>query len=371
MKLHIFNPEHDIAFAANQTRFTAPHAGRHLRTDLGFIPALWASEGDMVLVDDVEAAIESRRHLGKFGNEVLFVTTTDLKGLTLDDVRGLQVEPWGWDRTVKEQLLNVNKHLEAFLPSDNTLVAIRDMSSRRFAAEHLLPALREVADALTVGETHYCTTMDEVLQVVACNGKSVLKSPWSSSGRGVRYIESATLDAHLEGWATNVIKRQGGIMVEPLYNKVYDFGLEFQSNVDGSIDFKGLSLFATRGGAYVGNLLATEKDKREILSHYVDITLVDSINERICSILSTYFKGIYVGPFGIDMMSVAHKNGDGFMLHPCVELNLRRTMGHLALALTPTIAEPQRIMSISYADKYRMRIHDTMNNLLNTSIINH
>ena len=57
MKLHIFNPEHDIALAANQECFTAPHAGRRLRTDLGFIPAFWASEGDMVLVDDVEAAI--------------------------------------------------------------------------------------------------------------------------------------------------------------------------------------------------------------------------------------------------------------------------------------------------------------------------
>lgn len=371
MNLHIFNPEHDIALAANQPRFTAPHAGRRLRTDLGFIPAFWASEGDMVLVDDVEAAIESRRHLRKFGSDVLFVTTSDLKSLALEDIKGLQVEPWGWDSTIKEQLLQLNKHFEPFLPNDNTLVAIRNMSSRRFAAEHILPVLREVASAHTVGEARYCTTMEAVLQVMACNGRSVLKSPWSSSGRGVRYVESTTPDAHLSGWATNVLKRQGGIMVEPLYNKVYDFGVEFQSNVDGSIDFKGLSLFATRGGAYVGNILATEKEKRDMLSHYADLTLVDSISERICSLLPSYFKDIYVGAFGIDMMSVAREDGEGFLLHPCVELNLRRTMGHLALALTPTIAEPQRIMSISYTDKYRMRIHDTTNNLLNTSIISH
>ena len=87
MKLHIFNPEHDIALAANQECFTAPHAGRRLRTDLGFIPAFWASEGDMVLVDDVEAAIEARRHLRKFGNDVVFVTAADLKNFTLDDVK--------------------------------------------------------------------------------------------------------------------------------------------------------------------------------------------------------------------------------------------------------------------------------------------
>ena len=56
MKLHIFNPEHDIALAYNSILFTPPHAGRELRSDLGFIPALWADDGDFVLVDDVEAA---------------------------------------------------------------------------------------------------------------------------------------------------------------------------------------------------------------------------------------------------------------------------------------------------------------------------
>jgi hypothetical protein len=38
MRLHIFNPEHDIALAANLKRFTAPHAGRQMRADLGFLP---------------------------------------------------------------------------------------------------------------------------------------------------------------------------------------------------------------------------------------------------------------------------------------------------------------------------------------------
>ena len=74
------------------------------------------------------------------------------------------------------------------MPSDDTLAAIREMSSRRFAAEHLLPLLREAGEEKTVGEARYCTTMEVVKQAMAQNGKSVLKSPWSSSGRGVRYV---------------------------------------------------------------------------------------------------------------------------------------------------------------------------------------
>ena len=56
MKLHVFNPEHDLALAANLSNFTAPHAGRKLRADLGCLPALWADEDDVVLVENIEQA---------------------------------------------------------------------------------------------------------------------------------------------------------------------------------------------------------------------------------------------------------------------------------------------------------------------------
>ena len=56
MILHIFNPEHDMALAANDPFWTAPHAGRQMRADLGWIPALWASDNDLVLVDNKEKA---------------------------------------------------------------------------------------------------------------------------------------------------------------------------------------------------------------------------------------------------------------------------------------------------------------------------
>ena len=63
MTLHIFNPEHDIALASGLANFTAPHAGRQLRHDLGFLPALWASEGDIIMVDDVDQARRSLERL--------------------------------------------------------------------------------------------------------------------------------------------------------------------------------------------------------------------------------------------------------------------------------------------------------------------
>ena len=79
MKLHIFNPEHDLALASNLRQFTAPHAGRQLRSDLSFIPALWADEGDLVLVDDIDNARDKVRHLGgDLVDKVEFITKVQL-----------------------------------------------------------------------------------------------------------------------------------------------------------------------------------------------------------------------------------------------------------------------------------------------------
>ena len=61
-----------------------------------------------------------------------------------------------------------------------------------------------------------------------------------------------------------------------------------------------------------------------------------------------------MGPFGIDMMIV---KGEKYGLHPCVEINLRRTMGHVALSLSPTDDDVVRVMRIEYNEgQYRMKI---------------
>ena len=368
IRIHVFNPEHDIALAANQKRFTAPHAGRQMRADLGFIPALWADNGDLVLVDDVEAALEAVRHIKKNVHDVRFITLADLKNIEYPEDGRVKIKPWGWDCTIKEQLLRADYRLQQYIPSDSSIDQIRHISSRRFASEHILPILHDT-NCKVVGESCYCETEADVLAVMFRYGTSVLKSPWSSSGRGVRYVPAKQPDDHVLGWVRNILRQQGGIMVEPLYPKVYDFGMEFYATAEGVIEYRGLSLFATRGGAYTGSICATEKDKREMLSQYVDLQLLDKVKQLVVSCLAPKLAGVYSGPFGIDMMAVAKNSGSGFLLHPCVELNLRRTMGHVALALSPSEFEPRRIMSIYYSDKHRIRIQNTMDNLLNTGLV--
>src|SRR5574344_257168 len=368
MDIHIFNPEHDLALAADIEGYVAPHAARDLQADLGFIPALWAKDGDAVLVDHVDAALDSVRHLRSYAKDVVFITMDDLKKLSLD-VDRINFIPWGWDKAVKKTLLGINTDFARFLPTDFQLSKIKELSSRKYASEYILHNLLNI-DKHMVGASHVFDGNADVLsaQIERCHSKVVLKSPWSSSGRGVKYVDSK-LDKGLKGWVNNVVQKQGFLMVEPYYNKVKDFGMEFMANKDGSVSYSGLSLFETSHGAYTGNILAAEEIKYKELERYLSDDLLSSVKSGIISILDGVFKDIYEGPFGIDMMVVASDEGCDFLLHPCVEMNLRRTMGHVALSVSPSIYEPRSLMRITYTNKFHFRIVPLMDDLLNTSII--
>ena len=89
MKLHIFNPEHDTALAANKAPFTPPHAARQLHHDLGFISAVWADEVDLVVVDDKGSAKEAWKRICYESLECMLVEPQDIAKLNaepLDDI---------------------------------------------------------------------------------------------------------------------------------------------------------------------------------------------------------------------------------------------------------------------------------------------
>lgn len=361
MKLHIFNPEHDLAMASHLANFTAPHAGRALRADLCFLPGLWAEEGDAVLVDDADYAAKAFRR---------FLTAARLRRpmpqwLTKQELAHSDisvVEPWGWDKAIRFQLER-NGVKSSVLPSPDEIEVIRNLSHRRVAAE----TLRNIQMEGTTGESFECSTSDEIWEIINSYGQVVLKAPWSSSGRGIRFVDvmgkkEKEQAQNVRGWVKNTLQVQGSIMVEPYYNMVKDFAMEFYSDGMGQIDYLGLSLFHTANGAYTGNILATEEEKKEILSHYISIDLVENIKVNVQAVLGQLFRDKYCGPFGIDMMVVAsrpQKTGRGpedNLLHPCVEINLRRTMGHVALCLSPTEPSPMRVMRICMEGHYKIRV---------------
>ena len=306
MKLLVFNPEHDLALAANLSNFTAPHAGRQLRADLGFIPAIWAAADDRVLVENVEDAERrflrlTRRPFGRF--------------IAKEQIRKHQfsaVDVWGWDLAIRAYLLRWGVDA-GIMPTVTQIDVIRQLSHRRYAMQ--------------------------------------------SSGRGVRFMDG-DMNIYDSGWLRHIIEKQGSVMVEPYYNKVKDFGMEFVSDGNGTVRYVGLSLFQTSNGAYTGNILASEEEKEIAISHYIPIDLLKAVQQKICIEMGALLKDRYTGAFGIDMMVIRRDDGDGFLLHPCVEINLRRTMGHVAISLTELCSGLPKLMKIEYnANIYKIKIN--------------
>ena len=353
--LHIFNPEHDIALAANLSNFTAPHAGRQLRHDLGYLPAIWATDGYVLVENEAEAQRDFARLMHRPFDH--FVEKRQLAKLDIT-----RVEPWGWDPALRGFLIRYG--VEA-VPSEEEIGVIRDLSHRK----HAVDLLRALEMEGTIGQSWLADTIVEVKQALRDCEQLVVKAPWSSSGRGVRFVDRS-LNDYQQRWIKNVVAAQGSVVIEPYCHKVKDFGMEFESDGKGQVSYLGLSLFHTENGAYMGNILASEGEKMEMISRYISTDLLGHVRQKICDHLSNLYRGRYAGPFGVDMMVVrGDDNGQcsmvngqwsmlngQYLLNPCVEINLRRTMGHVALALSEQTRSDQ-MMRVEYSgNTYKLKI---------------
>ena len=110
-----------------------------------------------------------------------------------------------------------------------------------------------------------------------------------------------------------------------------NWAIEYYRDQTGEVHFYALSHFETlaSGRAYAGNLLASPEALWEELS--------GSVGERRLTYLiqlhTTWLKdalqaSCYQGYIGIDLF--LYEEQDQLLLHPCVEINLRTTMGVLA-----------------------------------------
>lgn len=317
-----FNPWNDLALAAGDPHYTPPASARQMARDLAGLPRLWGGE---------------------------------------PFVPGAAQAPflvWGWSPLLVRLLREAGVE-ERCLPTADQMDAYRAWSSRQMAVG-LLQRLRTSCpeafsgDGALVGKSSWCRTTEEVLEAHARYGRSMLKAPWSGSGRGVHPVATATLTPRDLAWVQRTLQRQGGVEAEPLYERVQDFALEFWAE-EGHVRYEGLSLFATTpGGVYAGNLVASEDEKLRRLARYVNPALVRGLCTRLTHLLSTArLPEWYTGPLGVDMMVVQpllFRKGDysppfeggaegrGFLLHPLVEVNLRMTMGWVALQLAPQLA---------------------------------
>lgn len=331
LKAYWFNPENDMALAADCVAFT-PGVGATQVHMAGSLLPLWLAEGerDIVLVPDCALPL-AESLVSRFGLKAHAV-----EAALNPDHADFTPAPWGWSRAARTALRHMGFSASS-MPSDSELAELRRLSGRQLAVDINSDFPENITSRPVV-----CRTLSEFREVMACDGDTpkVVKYPWSSSGRGVFYSSHYSPE-RLEQIASGSLRRQGYVVVERRLDKVSDFAALFHFDGNG-LDFRGYSCFFNNNGSnYGGNLVAPQDRLIDEISRHIDNALLNEITYATARSLENRLQslmGVYNGWIGVDMM--VHETPDGRRIAPCIEVNLRATMGVVALKM----AECQELM---------------------------
>lgn len=331
--LYIFNPEHDLALASGEANYMAPASARRMASELALLPMWYAKEGSAVLAPSAYNLDYVKKIQELLGLSVDLITEPEL-AIEPD----LDIRPWGWDVALRKRLsvLGVD---EVLLPSMGQLNDLREYSHRSKAVA-LLPELQ--LNECFCGESYYLKTPEEWKRFVEGRKECLLKAPLSGSGKGLNWCKGI-FTSFISGWCTRVAASQGGVIAEPIYNKVEDFAMEFYSDGAGELTFVGYSLFHTgKSGMYEGNCLLSNEAIRKKLSQYVPLEALMDLENCLKYRLSALVGTVYKGYLGVDMMICRFPENEKpvFRIHPCVEINLRMNMGVIARFLHDRYVRP-------------------------------
>lgn len=314
-QLYIFNPWHDMALANFTPYYKVSAKILRMSHDLSFLPAWYAPDDALIHVADCSTVETFRSLVASFKvfSSERFVS----------DTVSCEIRPWGWSPALVHMLSAGGADI-FFLPDSASLDKIRYLSGRQRCVE-VLSQLSSVDGVC--GETFCCSKLEEVRMHLEANGSLILKAPWSGSGRGLYRVCRQSWNANVEGWISRILRTQGCVMAEPIYNKVCDFAMEFYSSLEGTVSFAGYSLFETDDfGNYKQNILMCDSGIEEhLLSFGIQTATLHDVRERLLEIFSGMVSGYYTGYFGVDMM-ICNQNGE-ILVHPCVEINMRMNMG--------------------------------------------
>lgn len=338
-RLLLFNNSNDLALASGMREYIPPKFVARMERDLAALPFWWADEGDAILLSDVIQVAEAEAFYSKYNRKILF--TCDEEGYSALCKRTgacFTPSPWGWSKATVARYRRFGMPVEQ-LPHDNNIDTMRSLSSRQFAAEYIKELLQRankenIADMFVGNNMRFLKSLDGL----KISHRTIFKSPWSSSGRGIFFadsIDAPSIKEKLSGF----VKRQGGFIADTMYNKQLDFALEYIIGNDGAVEFLGFSLFTAGTNGYYGyNYIASQDELRSnIVDSGCDIDLLNWLIEEHAILLKKKLSGRYTGAIGIDMLIALE---DGIQkVHPCIEINLRMNIGILALSVFKTIGD--------------------------------
>lgn len=340
-QIHYFNPGHETAVLHGLENYTPTANVQKMIRELTLLPVWYAEPEDYVLAEEVVVSrfLSSQPKALKPFPTVISRKELASKTATFPD---MSAAPWGISphslRVYKNILLN-NPRLKLSIPAWKE--DYFRLTGRKTAAECLEKVQNLLPDLSIPVAPKFCTKLRDVEKyLMLCNAPFVLKTPYSSSGRGLHWLEKRKLVEKDKVWINGAISKQGMVSIECGLDKVQDFAIEFYSDGRGHIRYEGLSLFSTEDkGSYSGNVLGSQENMKSRLTQHVGEEYFQRMQDAVIQVLQEAYGSIYAGYLGVDMLIYKDKNGV-CAVHPFIEINMRYTMGMVALRLFHKYIEP-------------------------------
>ncbi|MDR0863375.1 MAG: hypothetical protein LBO74_00395 [Candidatus Symbiothrix sp.] len=333
--LHYFNPGHETA-VLNTSKYYQPAVRQvNMQQELAFLPAWYARPEDFVLVENPLTA-EFKLELKSLKSLAQAITVTDLNGLPDE-----RVDLWGISPQSIHffEKLNERYHLQLQIPRWKGEFCFL---GSRFASQMILSQLMEkIPEIEKEILPRFFSNLNEIEQFVAgSNEKQLVKSPYSSSGRGLVWLPPGELARSERQIIGGMLKKQSQVSIEKALDKQLDFSMHCENTPEGQTRFIGYSVFQTnRKGAYEKSRLAAPEIVEEQITAFIDKELLLRVKDECLNNLQKMYGPYYTGNIGVDML--VYSSGKPYKLNPCVEINLRKSMGYLAIQLQKNYIYPQ------------------------------
>jgi len=349
-QLYLFNPGHEMEILCGKSHYTPPYLVQKMGADLEMLPVWYGGAGSFTLVRNPNASqfIASLPKVFRPSLSSPMILNLMMKELFRRKKLGekpklppLTASIWG----VSPRSIDAFKELKQagmILEIPEWKEEYVQLTSRQTAAVCLENLQKTIPITPPVLVPKFFTELNEVEEYIANNTPPfVIKTPFSSSGRGHYWIEDRKLDSSALSWLNGALKKQNEVSIEPALNRVFDFAAEFYSDGNGQIQYLGLSIFETQSrGQFVGCMLGTQEMLLQQLNEYILPEDYLFLVEQIGLILKEIVGNTYNGYMGVDMF--IYKTNDGnYAVHPFVELNLRYTMGLAAIQISRQFIHPK------------------------------
>lgn len=327
-RIHYFNPGHENAVLNRLPSYTAPSSITTMMRELAALPVWYIPNYDCVLAPD-NYDIDYYNQLKKIG----FILPNILFSKQLREYDGAEVCMWGISPQAIRVFEGYNRNFSLSLNIPKWNEKYIYLSSRQIASDVLgeLKSLSPLYNSISL--PLFCSDIESIVAVVKSSlGRLLVKSPYSSSGRGLLWLPQGELTTVEYQVLNGMLKKQEQVSVEPVYTKVFDFAMEFMSDGNGNVSFAGYSLFNTNSkGAYEGNCLIKQSKIVDKIAQFIETSVLSETISLLEKILAKYYGSLYNECIGVDMMIVFENNE--YVVHPCVEINMRYNMGYLSLQL--------------------------------------